>query len=202
MTAVSAQIDVIVGLGNPGPDYSETRHNAGFWFLDRLAGMQGRSFSREPRFFGDICKVNIGEHPVRLLKPMGFMNRSGQSVAALARYFKIPNDSILIVHDDLDLAPGDARFKYAGGHGGHNGLRDSISHLGNAEFWRVRLGIGHPGNQRQVVDYVLQRPSREHHDLINEAITSVLDVAPMMVNGDMQKAMNSVHARRPKPTAE
>lgn len=202
MAAVSAQIDVIAGLGNPGPDYSETRHNAGFWFLDCLAGSQGRSFSSAPRFFGDVCKVKIGEHSVRLLKPMGFMNRSGQSVAALARYFKIPNDSILIVHDELDLVPGDVRLKYAGGHGGHNGLRDSISHLGNAEFWRVRLGIGHPGNQRQVVDYVLQRPSREHHELINEAIASVLDVAPMMVSGDMQKAMNSVHTRRPKPIAE
>ncbi len=202
MTAASAQIDVIAGLGNPGPDYSETRHNAGFWFLDRLAESQGKSFSSESRFLGDVCSVIIGSHPVRLIKPMRYMNRSGQSVAALARYFKIPSEKILVVHDELDLPPGDARFKFAGGHGGHNGLRDLISHLGNADFWRVRLGIGHPGNQRQVVDYVLKRPSREHHDLIDEAITSVLDVAPMMVNGDMQKAMNSVHARRPGPSTE
>lgn len=200
MASVSAQIDLIVGLGNPGPDYSETRHNAGFWFLQHIAEAQGKSFSVEPRFFGEVASVVIDGHTVRLLKPTTFMNRSGQSVAALARYFKIPHENILVVHDELDLPTGDARIKFAGGHGGHNGLRDIISHFGDANFWRVRLGIGHPGKQSQVVDYVLKRATKNEQDLIGEAMASVLAVLSWLVNGDIQKATNKVHSRRPKKT--
>ena len=178
MAAVSAQIDVVAGLGNPGPDYAETRHNAGFWFVDRIADSQGKVFLPESRFFGDVCTVTIGGRSVRLIKPTTFMNRSGQSVAALARYFKVPTENVLIVHDELDISPGDARIKFAGGHGGHNGLRDLISHFGSPNFWRVRLGIGHPGTQSQVVNFVLKPPSRNEHELIEEAMTSVFDVLP------------------------
>ena len=167
MAQPSAQINLIAGLGNPGSDYAETRHNAGFWFLDRVAANSGKSFLSESRFHGEACTVDMGGRTLRLLKPMTFMNRSGQAVAAMARYFKIPGENVLIVHDELDIPPGDARIKFAGGHGGHNGLRDLISHFGSPNFWRIRLGIGHPGSQAQVVNYVLMPPSRDDAVLID-----------------------------------
>lgn len=199
MALASTQIDLIAGLGNPGPDYTQTRHNAGFWFVEHIARSQNKFFSSEQRFFGETCKVTIDGRSVRLLKPTTFMNRSGQSVAALARYFKIPPENILIVHDELDLPPGDARIKFAGGHGGHNGLRDLIDHLGGNGFWRIRLGISHPGTASQVIDYVLKHARKAEQDLIDEAIASVLNVMPLIVNGDIQKAINQVHSRKPKP---
>lgn len=198
MAQAASQIDLIAGLGNPGPDYSETRHNAGFWLLDRVVEKQNKSFTNESRFHGEACNVDLAGRVVRLIKPTTFMNRSGQSVAAIARYFKIPVENVLVVHDELDIPPGDARIKFAGGHGGHNGLRDLISHFGSPNFWRIRVGIGHPGSQAQVVNYVLKPPSRDDAHLIDDAIQSVIDVLPLIANGEMQKATNSVHSRRPK----
>jgi len=155
-----SRIRMIVGLGNPGPDYDETRHNAGFWLVDLLARQHGGTFRSERKFNAEAASSRIDGADVLLLKPQTFMNRSGQAVQAACAYLKIPVEEVLVAHDDLDLQPGDARLKLGGGHGGHNGLRDLIAHLG-AGFWRLRLGIGHPGNRAEVIDYVLKRPSRE-----------------------------------------
>ncbi|MEM7316983.1 MAG: aminoacyl-tRNA hydrolase [Planctomycetota bacterium] len=200
MAKAKAQIELIVGLGNPGSEYAETRHNAGFWFIDRYVADLGSTFSTESRFFGDVAKVATQGRTLRLLKPMQYMNRSGQAVAALSRYFKIPADGILVIHDELDLPPGDARIKFSGGHGGHNGLRDLISHLGSRDFWRVRLGIGHPGHQSEVVNYVLKTPSRDDTNAIDDAVSRVLAAMPLIAQGEMQLATNDVHSQRPKPS--
>ena len=188
--------ELIVGLGNPGSEYAETRHNAGFWFLDRVAQQQAASFAAESKFFGDVAKVAVGGTTVRLIKPTTFMNRSGQAVAAIARYFKIPAPNILVVHDELDLPAGEARLKFAGGHGGHNGLRDLISHLGGGNFWRARIGIGHPGSAAEVINYVLKPPGKQDAQAIDDAIDVVTAVLPDIVNDRIQLAMNTVHANR------
>lgn len=192
---MSAVVALIVGLGNPGPQYEETRHNAGFWFVDAIARSQGQSFRAEGKFFGDVAKVNIGGQQVWLLKPNTYMNRSGQAVAALANFYKIPLEQTLVVHDELDLLPGTARLKQGGGHGGHNGLRDIVTQMGDNNFMRLRVGIGHPGNSKQVADFVLHRASQEEQRLIDESLDRALKVLPQAVTGELQKAMNALHTQ-------
>jgi len=188
-------VQLIVGLGNPGDQYTQTRHNAGFWFVDTMASRCGAEFRPEKRFHGLLAQCRSRDLDCRLFKPSTFMNRSGQAVAAITRFFDIPLEAVLVVHDDLDLPPGTARLKRGGGHGGHNGLRDLIAHLGG-DFYRLRLGIGHPGQRDQVVDYVLRKPSREERDLIADAIADALAVTPEILDGHFPRAMNLLHARK------
>jgi PTH1 family peptidyl-tRNA hydrolase len=190
--AETTPIRLIVGLGNPGEKYAGTRHNAGFHFIDALAGRYRGIFRPEKRFFGDACRVDIGPQQCHLLKPMTFMNRSGQSVAAICNFFKLTAAEVLVVHDELDLPPGIIRLKTGGGHGGHNGLRDIHKAIGTA-YHRLRIGIGHPGDRNQVVDYVLKRPSREEERLMRDAIGRGVEEIPAIVSGDLQKAMNRLH---------
>ncbi len=187
-------VQLIAGLGNPGAEYAETRHNAGFWFADELAAAWQGQFRSDQKFQGEVCKLVVNGQDVWLLKPMTFMNRSGQAVAALARYYKIPIESVLVVHDELDLPPGSARLKRGGGHGGHNGLRDLIQHLGK-DFARLRIGIGHPGHKDQVHDYVLGRASRTERQQIDDAIWQASKTLPELIEHGMEKAMNSLHTK-------
>jgi len=193
MAALTANLRLIVGLGNPGADYVDTRHNAGFWLIDEIAAQQSLSFRFEKRFNADECKFKAHGHDVFLLKPQTFMNRSGQAVAALARYYKIAPEEILVIHDELDLSPGTNRIKQAGGHGGHNGLRDIVNHLGSKEFFRIRVGIGHPGDSKQVVNYVLHRPSVADLTAIEDANRDTLAVMPQLLEGRIDKAMQALH---------
>jgi PTH1 family peptidyl-tRNA hydrolase len=190
-------IRLIVGLGNPGPEYEQTRHNAGFWLVDNLANGIGRcKLAREARLNAFVAKTNIAGNEIWLLEPQTYMNRSGQSVGALARFYKIAPDDILVVHDELDLAPGAARIKKGGSSGGHNGLKDITAALGTQEYWRLRLGIGHPRTlnlQQAVVDYVLHRPRKEEQALIDEAIAKTLDVIPLLCEGKFEAAMMQLH---------
>ena len=191
-----ASIQLIVGLGNPGPDYERTRHNAGFWFVDALAREHGGSFRHENKFHGETTRLTIDGHDCRLLKPLTYMNRSGQSASALAKFYRIPLDAILVVHDELDLPPGVARLKKGGGHGGHNGLRDLHSALGGNGYWRLRLGIGHPGHKDDVVDYVLKKPSKSDERLIEDAIDDGLRVVAQLLAGETERAMHQLHSPR------
>ncbi|WJW75950.1 aminoacyl-tRNA hydrolase [Thiohalobacter sp. IOR34] len=188
-------VQLIVGLGNPGPQYESTRHNAGFWFVDAVGRRFGCDLRPEARFHGEAGRCRIDGGDCRLLKPGTFMNRSGQAVAALARFFRIPAEAILVVHDELDLPPGEVKLKRGGGHGGHNGLRDLIAHLGSRDFLRLRLGIGHPGHRDQVVDYVLHRPSQAERQAIEQAIEAGLEVLPEVVAGELERAMHRLHSR-------
>lgn len=189
-------IALIVGLGNPGPQYEQTRHNAGFWFVDRLAERAAAPWRVEARFHGLVSRIRLADSEVRLLKPTTFMNHSGRAVAAIARYFGIPPAEILIAYDELDLPAGGLRLKRGGGHAGHNGMRDSISALGSPDFWRLRIGIDHPGHKAAVVGYVLSRPSREDADAILAAIDLAEDSLPDLIAGRFQLAMNRLHSRR------
>lgn len=193
MAALTADIRLIVGLGNPGADYVDTRHNAGFWLIDEIAADQGLSFRFEKRFNAEECKFRAHGRDVFLQKPQTFMNRSGQSVAALARYYKIAPEEILVIHDELDLPPGVNRIKQSGGHGGHNGLRDIINHLGNRDFFRIRVGIGHPGDSKQVVNYVLHKPSVADMNAIELANRDTLAVMSHLLEGRIDKAMQALH---------
>ena len=193
MAALTADIRLIVGLGNPGADYVDTRHNAGFWLNDLIAAEQSLSFRFEKRYNAEECKFKTDGKDVFLLKPMTFMNRSGQSVAALARYYKFKPEQILVIHDELDLPPGTNRIKQAGGHGGHNGLRDIVNHLGSREFFRIRVGIGHPGDASQVVNYVLHKPSVADLNSIEVANRDTLAVMPLVYEGRIDKAMQALH---------
>ncbi len=194
---MSSRIQLIVGLGNPGSQYEQTRHNAGFWFVEALARQHSASFKSENKFHGEACKISISGHEVWLLKPMTFMNRSGQGIAALARFYKIEPANILVAHDELDLPPGDIRLKQGGGHGGHNGLRDTIEQLGNIrDFQRLRIGIGHPGHSSQVTGYVLGKAPADEQRLMEDAIDAALKVIPLAIGGEMQKAMNELHGKR------
>ena len=193
MAALTANLRLIVGLGNPGADYVDTRHNAGFWLIDEIAADQGISFRFEKRFNADECKFKAHGRDVFLQKPQTFMNRSGQSVAALARYYKIAPEEILVLHDELDLPPGINRIKQSGGHGGHNGLRDIINHLGSREFFRIRVGIGHPGDSKQVINYVLHKPSVADLSEIETASRDTLAVMPQLLEGRIDKAMQALH---------
>lgn len=189
-------LQLIVGLGNPGPEYDRTRHNAGADFVTELARRYGASLSPESKFFGDTCRINIEGRDLRLLIPTTFMNRSGQAVGALAQFYKIPPEAILVAHDELDLPPGTARLKHGGGHGGHNGLRDTIKALGNSrDFNRLRLGIGHPGSAPQVVSYVLRKAAPDDQRLLEEATVRALDVVPQLLKGNWAIAMNRLHTK-------
>ena len=189
-------VQLIVGLGNPGAEYEQTRHNAGFWFVDALACANQCCLRNEARFHAEVARCTLHGNDCRLQKPTTFMNRSGQAVIALANFLRIPPTEILIVHDELDLPPGTARLKRGGGHGGHNGLRDLIAHLGTQDFMRLRLGVGHPGDRDQVVDYVLHRPSREDRELIDAAMQRALDVMPLAVAGEFERAMHKLHSEK------
>ena len=189
-------IRLIVGLGNPGTDYEATRHNAGFWFVDRLAERHNETFRTESRHHGQVCKLLLHGQECRLLKPMTFMNRSGLSVATLANYFRLAPEEILVAHDELDLPPGEIRLKTGGGHAGHNGLRDIMSALGSREFHRLRIGIDHPAQRGAVVDYVLGRPSKSDREAIMDAIELAIECLDDVAPGRLQKAMNRLHTRR------
>ena len=188
-------IELIVGLGNPGPDYESTRHNAGFWFVDAVARAAGASLRTDAKFHGDVGKAQIGGRSVWLLKPMTYMNRSGLSAAALAHYYKLPVESILVAHDELDLAPGIVKLKQGGGHAGHNGLRDLHKAFGGNGYMRLRIGIGHPGDKSQVVNYVLHKPSREEQVQIEDAIDAAVQAVPLLLSGDDQRAFQMLHSR-------
>jgi PTH1 family peptidyl-tRNA hydrolase len=188
-------VKLIVGLGNPGPAYERTRHNVGADLVTQLAASANRVLKPESKFFGATGKLLIDGVSVRLLIPGTFMNRSGQAISALARFYQISTDSILVAHDELDLPVGTARFKKGGGHGGHNGLRDTIQSLGNnKDFARLRIGIGHPGNAKQVVEYVLKKPSPSDQSLISQSIDQVLTVLPLAVTGQWERAMTALHS--------
>ncbi len=188
-------IRLVVGLGNPGIEYRDTRHNAGFWWVERLAHMLPVALARDGKFSGLVARASVGGHEIWLLEPTTFMNRSGQSVGALARYYRIPPEAILVVHDELDLPPGGVKLKQGGGFAGHNGLRDIVATLGTRDFWRLRIGIGHPGDRDAVVDYVLHPPRREEQPLIDDAIGRSLLVWPEIVTGKFEAAMLKLHTK-------
>ena len=188
-------VELIVGLGNPGPAYERTRHNVGADLVLNLANSHSAQFKHETKFFGDTTKINRDGKSIRLLIPSTFMNLSGKSIGALAGFYQIPTERILVVHDELDLSPGIARFKKGGGHGGHNGLRDTIKCLGNnSDFARLRIGIGHPGNARQVVDYVLKKAPPSEQELINISIDDSLLALSLAVSGQWERAMTKLHS--------
>lgn len=195
MKAPATKIKLVVGLGNPGAEYAETRHNAGQIFVEELARTQHSALTPEAKFFGLTARLTVTNRDLRLLVPATFMNLSGKAVAAMAQFFKIEPEEILVVHDELDLAPGIARLKIGGGHGGHNGLRDIISALGNNNnFGRLRIGIGHPGNAKLVSNYVLKKAPPEEHELIETAIRASLPYITHLVEGDWEKAMRELHS--------
>lgn len=188
-------IQLIVGLGNPGPQYEATRHNAGFWWVDQVAGEHGARLNAEGKFQGIAGKLKQGDHETWLLKPSTFMNASGRAVAAIANFYKIPPQAILVVHDELDLSPGTAKLKKGGGHGGHNGLKDIAAALGTPDFWRLRLGIGHPGERHEVVNFVLKPPSRDEMHAIEQAMDSSTKILPMLLKGEFEAAMLKLHTK-------
>jgi PTH1 family peptidyl-tRNA hydrolase len=187
---------LVVGLGNPGSDYCHTRHNAGFWFADQLADRCHEVFRNEAKFSGQLCRIEAAaQDGCWLFKPMTFMNRSGSAVARLRSYFDVPLRQMLVAHDDLDLPPGAVRLKRGGGHGGHNGLRDLLACLGDDDFYRLRVGIGHPGDRDRVVGYVLARPSEAERRAIEEGLTAAVSLYSQILAGEMQLAMNQLHSR-------
>ena len=189
-----SEIKLIVGLGNPGREYEATRHNAGFWWVDEFSHAHQCTFKTEGKFHGLAARGQVHGRELFLLKPQTFMNVSGRAVGALAQFYKIAPQHILVVHDELDLPPGSAKLKLGGGHGGHNGLKDIIAHLGTRDFWRLRLGIGHPGERADVSDYVLNAPRREEMELIEQAMRRAKDVAPLIVEGKLEAAMLKLHS--------
>ena len=188
---------IIVGLGNPGPEHQVTRHNVGFWFVDLLARRHGGEFRDYRKYSGETARVTIEGQELILLKPTTYMNRSGLSVRQISDFYKIVPDDILVAHDELDLPVGSVRLKNGGGHGGHNGLRDTIAHVGE-NFWRLRLGIGHPGNKVEVIDYVLTRAPRAEEDLILEAVNTAADSVPLILEQGAERAMTKLHSRAGK----
>jgi PTH1 family peptidyl-tRNA hydrolase len=184
---------LVVGLGNPGPAYARTRHNAGFELVDELAGAAGASFARASRHRGELARARIAGQELWLLKPLTFMNLSGGAVESVAGFYRIPVGEILVAHDELDFAPGLVRLKQGGGAGGHNGLRDVIAHVGE-EFWRLRIGIGHPGDRSAVLDYVLGRAPAEEAAQIRSAVRAAAEVVPVLLSEGPQKAMNRLHS--------
>lgn len=194
---LSSAIKLIVGLGNPGSGYQQTRHNAGFWLLNLLAQQYAVEFRHEKRFHGEVASLDLNGSRLYLLKPLTYMNRSGQSVTALSNYYRIGVSEILVAHDDLDIDVGAVRVKSGGGHGGHNGLRDIISSSGKgAGFLRFRIGIGHPGDSAGVVDYVLHKPSVDERIAIDLALTEAVAVLPLLQDGDLQQAQQQLHSRK------
>jgi PTH1 family peptidyl-tRNA hydrolase len=186
-------IQLIVGLANPGAEYEKTRHNAGAWFIEELVDQISTTLRRTSQFQGLHCFTQIERNDCHLLIPTTFMNHSGQAVQALASYYKIAPTSILIVHDEIDLSVGEVRLKFGGGHGGHNGVRDVIRHLGTNEFYRLRVGVGHPGDSKEVVDYVLKPPKKEEREQIDLALQEANKILPLLLKGDYQKAMQQLH---------
>ena len=195
-------IRLLVGLGNPGPEYDATRHNAGFWWLDTVAAKLGARLVFDRSYQARVARVNrAGLDPLWLLEPQTYMNLSGKSVAGLARFFKIAPEDIVVAHDELDLLPGHVKLKQGGSHAGHNGLKDIIAQLGSADFWRLRLGIGHPGVKAEVIDYVLKKPSAEHRVAIDHGIARTLDALDLLLAGEMERAMMKVHLKPPQAVA-
>ena len=195
-------IKLFVGLGNPGPDYEATRHNAGFWWIDALARELKVSLVPERNYYGLAGRTSVNGQSVWLLQPQTFMNLSGKSVASLARFFKIQPEEILVVHDELDLPPGQVKLKRGGSHAGHNGLRDIHAQLGSPDYWRLRIGIGHPGEKSEVANWVLKKPAPDQRTLIEDSIAHSLKAHTAMLAGDMDKATLLVHTTkppRPKP---
>ncbi len=195
-------IRLIAGLGNPGPEYAATRHNAGFWFVDEVADRLKVALSPERGYFGHAARANVGGRPLWLLEPTTFMNLSGKSVAALARFFKIEPNEILVAHDELDLLPGQVKLKLGGSHAGHNGLKDIHAQLGSADYWRLRIGIGHPGVKTEVIDYVLRKPIADQRVEIQKSIEQALSGLDLLLDGDMERATMKINARPPKPKPE
>ncbi len=189
-------LQLVVGLGNPGPEHAATRHNAGFWFVDELAARHEARLKPERRYGADAGRAAIAGVSLWLLKPMGYMNRSGQSVRAFCDYLQVPADQVLVVHDELDLPAGVARLKFGGGAGGHNGLKDVIAHLGE-DFWRLRVGIGHPGHREEVISWVLERPTQVEERLMREAIELAVAEFPRLVTEGAEKMMNRLHSKPP-----
>ncbi len=187
---------LVVGLGNPGREYARTRHNAGFWFVDALAG--GSPWKRETRHQCELARARVGATELWLAKPQTFMNRSGAAVQSLAAFHRIAPAEILVVHDEIDLPPGDVRLKFGGGHGGHNGVRDVIATIG-ADFWRLRIGVGHPGSKDQVIDAVLERASAAEQSLIDEAMARAHGVMAEVAAGDGKRAMTRLHTKDKQP---
>lgn len=186
-------IQLIVGLGNPGAEYEKTRHNAGAWFVSRIAESARTTLRNESKFHGLFGSAHLYGHDCQLLIPTTFMNLSGQSVAALMKFYKISPASILIAHDEIDLPAGEIRLKFDGGHGGHNGLRDIISHLNTKQFYRLRIGVGHPGNSKDVVDYVLHPPKKSEREQIDSSLEKADAVLPFLLRGEFPKAMQTLH---------
>lgn len=184
---------LVIGLGNPGPEYDDTRHNAGFWFVDYLADQAGESFRSRPKLYGQEARVRTGGHDYVLFKPDTFMNKSGQAVRAVMDWYNVPLDRVLIAHDELDLPTGAIKLKQGGGHGGHNGLRDIHKHLNKPDYLRLRIGIGHPGQRTQVVGYVLGRTPKGDRQQIDDALRDAGDVLPKVLAGQLSKAMNDLH---------
>lgn len=193
--ANNSGIQLFVGLGNPGAQYVSTRHNAGFWWIDQIASDTACRLSNESKFFGDAGRFKSGEREAWLLKPATFMNASGRAVAALAKFYKIPPEAIMVIHDELDLPAGSIKLKKGGGHGGHNGLKDIVACLGTNDFWRLRIGIDHPGDRNAVVGYVLTPPLRDEQRSIDEAIDASTIVLPSLVEGRMEDAMLKLHTK-------
>lgn len=197
-------IDLIVGLGNPGPEYEATRHNAGFWFVDLLAREHGASFSRERKLQGEAAEISVAGHRVRLLKPATYMNLSGQSVGAAVSYYKIPTEHVLVAYDELDLPPGRMQLKFDGSSAGHNGISSVIEHIGT-NFWRLRFGVGHPrdaeqarGGRKNVVDHVLKRASGTEETLLRENLREAADALPVLLEHGAERAKNRLHTRKPE----
>jgi PTH1 family peptidyl-tRNA hydrolase len=186
-------IQLVVGLGNPGSKYEQTRHNAGFWFVDEIARHCNTQFRSESKYKSEVARCSIAGEDLRLQKPMDFINCSGMPVAALAGFYQIPRSAVLVVHDDLDLPVGTIKLKKGGGHGGHNGLRDLISHLGGKDFLRLRVGIGHPGDRDDVIGYVLKAPSRDDRLLIDQLTDEAMKIMPDLVAGNIEAAMKELH---------
>lgn len=192
-------IQLIVGLGNPGAEYEATRHNAGFWWIDEICRIHGVALSSEAKFFGRAGRIKLGAREAWLLQPMTFMNASGRAVAALARFYRIVPHNILVVHDELDLSPGSVKLKRGGGNGGHNGLKDISAQLGTPDYWRLRLGIGHPGEKSAVVNFVLKPPMKDEAVLIENTIDQSSKLLPMLLEGGFEAAMLKLHT---KPKSE
>ena len=191
-------LKLIIGLGNPGTEYARTRHNAGFQFADELAHRHGATFRSEPRHRGEVARVRIADTELWLLKPMSYMNHSGDPVRSVASFYKVPVESLLVAYDELDFPAGVVRLRQGGGAAGHNGMRDVIAQMGDG-FWRLRIGIGHPGDRSQVLDYVLGRPGAADVQLMQDAIAAAADIVPVLMQDGAQPAMNRLHGRDPAP---
>ncbi len=195
MSPRSIDLKVIVGLGNPGSKYSETRHNAGFWFVDEVARKYSATLRQEKKFHGEVAKISLAGKDIWLLKPDTYMNGSGLSVKSLLSFYRITAEQLLVAHDEIDLPPGTTKLKLSGGHGGHNGLRDIISQLGSKDFHRLRIGVGHPGSKDQVVDYVLHNASRDDRISIDNDIDAAVSIVPDLAAGALEQAMQTLHSK-------